>query len=263
MTGENILKSKTLKSQLYDNEIVFGSWLSLGSVEAAEITAMSGFSFVTIDLEHTGIDIKTAESLIRVVELSGSAPIVRVSENDPTQVKRVMDCGSHGIMVPMVNTPEEAEQAVASIHYPPKGVRGVGLYRAQKYGNGFKEYKEWLLGNSVVVVQIESKEAINNIDKILSVDGIDAAMIGPYDLSNSLGVSGELNHPEVIEAETIFLHSCKKCAVAPGIHIVHPDKEKLEERVKKGFRFIAYGVDMIFLENATRQALYHTRDLKF
>lgn len=256
------MKKKLLIKHRLKADTVVGSWVSLGSVEAAEIIATSGFSFVTIDLEHTGIDIKTAESLIRVIELSGSVPIVRVSENDPIQVKRVMDCGAHGIIVPMVNTPEDAEQAVASIHYPPKGIRGVGLYRAQKYGSGFKEYKEWLLGNGVVVVQIESKEAINNIDDILSVDGIDAAMIGPYDLSNSLGVSGELNHPEVIEAETIFLRSCKKCGVAPGTHIVHPDREKLEEHMKKGFRFIAYGVDMIFLENAARQALSHTRDLK-
>ena len=112
-----------------------------------------------------------------------------------------------------------------------------------------------MLGNGVVVVQIESKEAINNIDDILSVDGIDAAMIGPYDLSNSLGVSGELNHPELIEAETLFLRSCKKCGVTPGIHIVHPDKEKLEERVKKGFRFIAYGVDTRMLDTVCRQGL--------
>ncbi|KHE90619.1 MAG: hypothetical protein K8F52_13370 [Candidatus Scalindua rubra] len=257
------MKKELLIKHRLESDTVVGSWVSLGSVEAAEIIATSGFSFVTIDLEHTGIDIKTAESLIRVIELSGSVPIVRVSENDPIQVKRVMDCGAHGIIVPMVNTPEEAEQAVASIHYPPKGIRGVGLYRAQKYGNGFKEYKEWLLGNSVVVVQIESKEAINNIDNILSVDRVDAAMIGPYDLSNSLGVLGELNHPEVIKAEIIFLRSCMKCGVAPGIHIVHPDREKLEECMKKGFRFIAYGVDMIFLENATRQALSHTRDLKY
>ena len=249
-----------LKDKLKTDTVV-GSWLSLGSAEAAEIIAMSGFSFVTIDLEHTGIDIKTAESLIRIVELSGSVPIVRVSENDPIQVKRVMDCGAHGIIVPMVNTPKEAEQAVASIHYPPKGIRGVGLYRAQKYGIGFKEYKEWLLRNGIVIVQIESKEAINNLDDILSVSGIDAAMVGPYDLSNSLGVSGELYHPDVIEAEKIFLHICKKHKVAPGIHIVHPDKEKLEERMKKGFRFIAYGVDMIFLENAAREALGHTRYL--
>lgn len=250
----NKSKDVSLLKNRLKTETIAGSWLSLGSEEASEIIAQSGFSFVVIDLEHTGIDIKTAEKLIRVIELSGSSPLVRISENNPTQVKRIMDCGAHGIIVPMVNNQNDAELAVASIYYPPRGIRGVGLYRAQKYGAGFDEYKKWLAENAVVIIQIESKEAVEHLDDILSVDGIDAAIIGPYDLSNSLGHSGQLYHPEVLKSQEKFVMSCNKYGVAPGIHIVHPDKEKLEQRISEGFRLIAYGVDMIFLENAVRKA---------
>jgi len=247
----------SIKSLMNHGEIIIGSWLSLGDEGVAEIVASSGFAFVTIDMEHTSIDLETTEKLIRVIELAGSSPLVRLSDNNPTQAKRVMDCGSHGIIVPMVNNKGEAMQAVASIYYPPKGIRGVGLYRAQKYGAGFSEYNDWLNKNAVAIIQIESKEAIENLDDILSVDGIDGAIIGPYDLSNSLGIPGELHHLKVIDAEKKFISKCSKYGVAPGIHIVHHDKKKLEQRINEGFRLIAYGVDMILLERAAREAFSH------
>ena len=248
----------SIKSQLRGGDLVVGSWLSLGDEGVAEIVATTGFSFVTIDLEHTGTDIRTTEKLIRVIELSGSCPLVRTSENSAVEAKRVMDCGSHGVIVPMVNTKEEAEQAVGSIYYPPKGIRGVGLYRAQNYGLGFEEYSRWLEENGIVIIQIESERAMNNLAEILAVDGIDGALIGPYDLSNSLGVPGELNHPRVIEAERELVNRCEKNGVTAGIHIVHPSQESFQKRVDEGFRLIAYGVDMIFLGNAIREAFNFT-----
>lgn len=247
--------SESMRSIIRSGRVIVGTWLSIGDERVAEIIAASGFTFVTVDMEHTSIDLERAERLIRVVEMGGRYPLVRLSDNDPTQAKRVMDCGAHGIVVPMVNSMEEATRAVSSIYYPPRGIRGVGLYRAQKYGAGFSEYGEWLKEHGVVIVQIESREAIENLDDILSVDGVNGAIIGPYDLANSLGVCGELDHPKVIDAEQKFVGRCKKYGVAPGIHIVQADKERLRQRVKEGFRLIAYGVDMIFLERAARKAV--------
>ena len=133
-----------LKQRLGMRQLTIGSWITLAHPAIAEIMARSGFDWLTIDLEHSVITIREAEELIRVIELCGVAPLVRLSSNDPVQIKRVMDAGAHGIIVPMVNSAEEAQRAVDSVRYPPDGKRGVGLARAQGYGSSFEKYKGWV-----------------------------------------------------------------------------------------------------------------------
>ena len=133
---------KTKKEFL--DRVTIGSWISLGHPAIAEIFAKAGFDWLTIDLEHGVITISEAEQLIRVIELCGVVPFVRLSSNNPTQIKRVMDAGAHGVIVPMVTTAEEAQRAVSAVKYPPLGLRGVGLARAQGYGSRFRSYAEWL-----------------------------------------------------------------------------------------------------------------------
>ena len=128
---------KSLKERLRKKEVTVGSWITLGHPSVAEIMAHSGFDWLTVDMEHSAITLHQAQQLIQVIELSGVVPLVRVGENDPNLIKRVMDAGAHGVIVPMVNSKEEAEKAVRSVKYPPKGSRGVGLARAQKYGADF------------------------------------------------------------------------------------------------------------------------------
>ena len=188
---------KSIKSKLDKCQFTLGSWITLAHPAIAEIMSGAGFDWLAVDLEHSVITIREAEELIRVVALSGVCPLVRLSANDPVQIKRVMDAGAHGVIVPMVNSTSDAEQAVKAVRYPPEGKRGVGLARAQGYGSAFKRYKEWVNQESVVVVQIEHIEAVNNMEAILSVDGIDGFIVGPYDLSGSLGVPGQFNHPSM------------------------------------------------------------------
>ena len=188
-----------------------GSWVTLSHPGIAEIMASAGFDWLAVELEHSAITIREAEELIRVIELKGVVPFVRLSSNNPEQIKRVMDAGSHGVIVPMVNSVQDAETAVAAVKYPPRGKRSFGLARAHGYGTAFKKYLEWQEEHTMVVVQIEHIEAVKNIDLILSVPGVDAYFVGPYDLSGSLGIPGQLTIP-IFLAQWIRLNALVRLA---------------------------------------------------
>lgn len=246
---------KPLKSRLAEGRVTVGSWLTLAHPAIAEIMSKAGFDWLTIDLEHSVITIREAEELIRIIVLSGVVPLVRLSANDPVQIKRVMDAGAHGVIVPMVNFSAAAEAAVEAVRYPPMGKRGVGLARAQGYGSSFDRYREWINRESVVIVQVEHIEAVENLEAILSVEGVDGFIVGPYDLSGSLGVPGQFDHPSMKEAmgriRTVGLSSGK----AFGIHIIEPNLEELRQRLDEGYSFVAYSLDIRMLDRACRTCL--------
>lgn len=243
---------ESLKEKLNSKKLTFGSWITLAHPAIAEIMAMSGFDWLVVDLEHSVITIREAEELIRVIDLCGVSPLVRLSANDPVQIKRVMDAGVHGVIVPMVNSAQEARMAVEAVHYPPKGKRGVGLARAQGYGNGFEEYKKWLSQESIIIVQIEHIEAVENLEDIISVEGIDGFIVGPYDLSGSLGIPGQFDSKLMLDAMSRIKAFMKKSPKIPGYHLVEPDTDQLNFCVREGYRFLAYSVDIRMLDNACR-----------
>lgn len=242
-----------VKHKLARGEVSLGSWLQLAHTTVAEIMAGQGFDWLTIDMEHSAIGVQDIEPMIQVIEARGCVPLVRLWSNDPVLVKRAMDAGAGGVIVPMVNTREEAEKAVAAVKYPPDGSRGVGLYRAQGFGDTFEEYRKTLNEESCVIAQIEHRQAVENIDDILSVPGIDGVMIGPYDISGSLGVIGQLDHPEVKEAQAKVLAAAKAAKKAAGIHVVQPSPAEVKDRIKEGFTFIAYSTDTIMLSTRCRE----------
>lgn len=237
----------TLKSKLRSKKITVGSWVTIGSTAVAEIMAKAGFEWLTVDMEHSAITLDRAQELMQVIGLSGITPLVRVSENNAGIIKRVMDAGASGVIVPMVNTGRDARNAVAAVKYPPEGRRGVGLARAQGYGLEFEKYKKWVKKESVVIVQIEHIEAVENLVSILSVEGVDAFMVGPYDLSASLGMPGELGHPKVKRALQAIMNTAKNYGVSPGIHVVYPDTDEVFKRIREGYRLIAYSFDAMLL----------------
>jgi len=244
-----------LKNRLRNNVLTIGSWLTIGHQSIAEIMVKSGFEWLTVDLEHSSISIDKAQSLIRVIELSGCIPLVRVGENNPTFIKRVMDAGAHGVIVPMVNCDKDAERAVSAVKYPPDGTRGVGLARAQGYGYKFGEYRDWLKKESVVIVQIEHIKAIENLESILAVPGVDGSIIGPYDLSGSLGFPGEFDKLEVKDAIKRYEEICHRLKKPMGMHVVKPDLIEAAKYIKNGYTFLALGVDMLFLGDKCRDLL--------
>lgn len=244
-----------LKRKLDLGELSIGSWISLGHPAIAEIFANAGFEWLVVDLEHSTITIDQAGELIRIIDLAGSTPLVRLTSNDVNQIKRVMDAGAKGIVVPMVNSVEEAKQAVAATRYAPQGTRGVGLARAQKYGVAFQEYLAWQKNEPVVIVQIEHKDAVANLADILTVEGVDGFIIGPYDLTCSMGIPGEFDHPDYLTVMATIRNTAKRLNVSGGLHIVEPDKRRLQEVIDDGYTFIAYSVDIRMLDATAREGL--------
>tara|TARA_Y100000768_G_C23990541_1_gene692298 strand:- start:3646 stop:4374 length:729 start_codon:yes stop_codon:yes gene_type:complete len=235
--------------------VKIGSWITLNHPSIAEIMADSGFDWLCIDMEHSVIDYYDAQQLISTIQGKGIKAYVRVGENNTRIIKRILDAGADGVIVPMVNNKEDAIKAINSVKYPPKGKRGVGLARAQKYGFGFDEYKNIFSNEIKLIVQIEHFEAINNLEEILSLDGIDGSIIGPYDLSGSYGKPGKLNDPEVINAITKYMKVAKKYNKLIGFHVVPIDYNLVLDKIKEGFNFIAFGFDAFFMGNSIKNQL--------
>lgn len=244
---------KSLKERMRKRELTVGSWITLGHTAVAEIMAQAGFDWLVIDMEHSAITLDQAQGLVQVIELSGVSPLVRVSKNDSSLIKRIMDTGAHGVIVPMVNTAQEALAAVQAVKYPPQGKRGVGLARAQKYGLGFKEYKRWCEKESVVIVQIEHKDAVRNLEAILSTPGVDGFIVGPYDLSGSLGIAGEFTHPLMVKTMKAIRQKARLAGSLSGFHIIKPDIKEFLKRKAEGYKFLAFSLDTLLLGNTCRE----------
>ena len=246
--------AKSVKQKLRSGGVTIGAWMSTGHVSIAEILAAAGYDFVVVETEHTAIDVSEVLPILIAIDGQRTVPLVRLAGIDPIQTKAVMDSGAGGVLVPMVNSKVDAQLAVGSVKYPPLGFRGVGLARAQGYGATFDDYMSRANDESLVIVQIEHVDAVRNIDEILSVPGIDGTFIGPYDLSSSMGVPGQLQHPDVLAAMRVVLEASLRHGVAPGIHLVHPDTARVElrKRVSEGYTFIALGSDILLLGDASR-----------
>lgn len=243
-----------IKRRLRAGEVTIGSWMSMAHESIAEIIAMAGYDWIVVETEHTAIDNSEVLRLLIAIERRGAVPLVRLAWNDPIQAKAVMDSGAAGVLIPMVNSREEAERAVGAVKFPPAGYRGVGLARAQGYGQTFQEYVERNNEDSLVMIQIEHIDAVRQIDEIVSVPGVDGTFIGPYDLSLSMGIPGQLDHPDVAAASRRVLEATLARGLAAGIHLVHPHNavERLQQCVAQGYRFLALGTDILFLGDSCR-----------
>lgn len=254
-----MLRINKTKQKLHNNQPTLGSWITLAHMSIPEIMAQAGFDWLVVDMEHSAIDFSEAQVLISQIEAHGMDPLVRVGENNPYLIKRVMDAGAYGVIVPMVNSKADAESAVNAVKYPPAGMRGVGLARAQKYGFGFDEYKEWLQAHSLVIVQIEHIKAIENLEDILRTPGVDGTIIGPYDLSGSLGWPGEFERSEVKAALERYERVCDALGKPKGFHVVQPDPEKTKAYLSRGYSFIAVGLDTLYLGHKCSEVMGEIR----
>ncbi len=250
----------SLKQKLKNNELTIGSWIMIGNPMSVEVMALAGFEWLVVDIEHTSIDLEMAQILITTIQANNTKALVRVSKNEEVIIKKILDIGADGIVVPMVSSKEDAIQAVDYAKYPPVGKRGVGLYRASKYGTKFEEYKKWVDEELVIIAQIEHIDAVNNIDDILSVEGIDGTIIGPYDLSGSMGYPGEFEREDVKEGVAKVLDRCKKHNIPSGFHVVDTDPAKLKLKIDQGCTFLAYGIDYFFMRDAAMSGMKKLKD---
>lgn len=244
-----------LKARLLRGDLTIGSWITMRDPTVAEIMAKAGFDWLAVDLEHSMLGMRDVVELVRVIDLCGVAPLVRLPANDQVIIKRVLDGGAHGVIVPMVNTKMDAEQAISAVYYPPRGTRGVGVARAHGYGAHFEEYMAWLGDQAVVIVQLEHISAVQNVESILSLVDVDGYIVGPYDLSASMGIPGQLDHPDVVAAVQAIQRTADALNKPGGVHVVEPAPEKLQEYIEADFRFLAYSTDFRMLDTVCRAGL--------
>ena len=242
----------------------FGAWIQIGHPAIAEMLSHFGFDWTCVDLEHGIINIETMTSLFRTIENGGSVPFVRLPSQDPCWVHRVIDAGAKGIIVPMVNASIEAYSVISNSKYPIKyndGRRGFGFSRSNLYGVKFESYIQEANEEIMVVIQIEHYDAILNIKPILEVAGIDATFIGPYDLSGSMGISGDLTDQRYIKALEEYHDASSLYRVPTGCHIVYPNKQNILESIEQGYKFIALGLDVTFFAKAVNDCISDLKEI--
>lgn len=261
--------TKGLRSQLAEGRVSLGSWINTASPIVAELMSAAGFDFLTIDAEHSPVDVPQVQQLLQAVR-SGNpecTPLVRVPGCDYAQIKRFMDAGAAGIICPLVNTADQAREVVAAVKYPEDkggetgagGRRGVGFCRDNGYGARLVDVVAAANRTTLVAVQIEHVAALEEIDAILAVDGVDVAFIGPYDLTASMGITAQFTHPAYLQAKRTILKACGRHGVAPGIHVVQPEPVQVSQAVREGYRFIAYSLDITMLNRACADGLQQIR----
>jgi 2-dehydro-3-deoxyglucarate aldolase len=238
-----------------NSTISIGSWITLNHPSIAEIMADASFDWLCVDMEHSVIDYSEAERLIATIQAKGLIAYVRVGENNPRIIKRVLDAGADGIIVPMVNSKEDAIKAINAVKYPPKGKRGVGLARAQNYGFGFEEYKNNKANSIKLIVQIEHINAIKNLEEIIELDGIDGTFIGPYDLSGSMGNPGKYDDDDVKKVLLSYETIAMKYDKLMGFHVIQPNYQLVLDKINKGYNFIAFSLDTLFLGHLARNQM--------
>jgi 2-keto-3-deoxy-L-rhamnonate aldolase RhmA len=243
-----------LKRRLKAGEQVYGTWITLESPIASELMSSLGFDYFVIDTEHAPLDIYQAQTLMQAMRGdSKTTPIVRVWWNDIVAIKRALDIGAHGVLVPWVNTKEEAELAVKATKYAPDGIRGNGPRRASMFD---PDYLHTVNDEILVICQIETKKAVQNIEDIVSVEGMDVSYIGPADLSASYGHLGNMSHPDVQKAIDRVFDVTEAAGKATGIHMA--SGKTIKERLEKGYNFITIGNDILYLKKGV---LDHRKEL--
>lgn len=249
------MKKNNLKKALHDGKIVFGPFLKITDPAVVEIMGFAGFDFAIIDEEHGPISMESAQNMIRAAESVNITPIIRVGDNNEALILRALDIGAQGIEIPQVNSRSDAVRAVKSVKYSPQGERGVCRYvRAANYSSmdKFKYFKS-ANDETMIIAHIEGVKGINNLDEILLVSGIDVIFIGPYDLSQSLGIPGEVNHPLVVEKMKEVILKCKENKVAVGTFA--DDVKTAKSWISLGIQYMSFSVDVGILYEASKNII--------
>ncbi len=223
----------------------FGTWVSASSLVNLDALRAAGFDWFMIDTEHAQVNPETLAAMTALLNASGAAPYVRVGDIDQYLVKQALDAGARGILVPLVNTSDQARRAVSYAKYPPIGVRGIAAAAASRYGKELGPYLRTANGATVVGVQIETEEALRNVDAIASVDGVDLLFVGPQDLTLSLGLLDDRTHPRVRAAMRTVVEAARAHGKVAGTLVVTPEEK--HAAVDLGFRFISLASDVRFL----------------
>ena len=237
---------RAIRKSLGAGSAVVGSWMQIPDSNIAEIMGRAGYQWVAIDMEHGPVALNQLPDIFRALELGGTLPLARVASPLPINCRQALDQGAGGVVIPMISSANQLEAIISECHWPPRGRRGVGFQRANVFGKFFDAYLEESQ-EALVVAQIEHIDAVNNLESIVAVKGLDAIMVGPYDLSASLGITGDFENKKYLDTLSQVLKVCAKNKMPCGIHVVQPDTKMLNQRIREGYTFVAYGVDTVFL----------------
>jgi 4-hydroxy-2-oxoheptanedioate aldolase len=254
-----MIKANKVKKMLKEGKSVIGTFVKMTDPCTVELITNAGFDVIVIDNEHTSMSKETMVNLIRCADATGIVPTVRVRENSRAQILQALDAGSFGVMVPETSTKAEVELVVSRAKYAPRGNRGYSAsQRSANYGNmNPREYSELENANTMVVVYCETAEAIKNLDEMLSVEGVDVMFVGPFDLTQALGVIGEPNHPKVLEAIDMICKKTRAAGKAAGI--IAANAESARKLIEQGFQYIIVGSDQAFIQNMGKKLI---KDIK-
>ncbi len=226
-----------------------GTWLTIPDLRIAEILCLSKLDWITIDIEHNSISYEQVENIIRIANLYNKTVYVRISSINEVDIKKILDAGADGLIVPNVNSKEEVEKIINFAFYPPIGSRGVGLTRANNFGKNFDNYFLKKSKKINVIVQIEHYEAVDNIEEILKNKNVSGFFIGPYDLSASLGIPGKFKSKLYKKYENKIKNFMKNKNIIKGVHIIETDLNEIKKKKNDGFNFIAYSLDFKMIMN--------------
>ena len=243
----NRLKTiESIRENLTNGGYSIGSWMQIPHTTIAEIRGQAGYEWVAVDMEHGAISVHQLPDLFRALELGNTLPLVRVAQGKIKDCKQALDAGAGGIIVPMVENAEQLRQVRDATRWPPSGNRGVGFSRANLFGKHFDEYIAEAQ-QPLLVAMIEHINAVDELDDILKVEGLDAIMIGPYDLSASMGLTAKFNNQNFIDVIQVIKNKSNRAKIPCGIHIVNPSEDELRKKISDNYNFIAYSIDSVFL----------------
>ena len=235
-----------IRQKLSSGTYSLGSWMQIPNSSIAEVMGQSGYDWVAVDLEHGSISVHQLPDIFRALELGNTLPLVRLAEAQAKDCKQALDAGAGGVIVPMVEDSKQLEFIRDYCRWPPSGKRGVGFSRANLFGKFFIDYIDEAQKPLLVAI-IESIKAVENLESILKVKGLDAVLIGPYDLSASMNLTAKFEDEEFLHIIEKIRTLSNQYSVACGIHMVNPKHNDLKQRIDEGYQFIAYSVDSVFL----------------
>lgn len=239
-------KIRHIRRSLQSGKPSIGSWIQIPHPSVAEIMGQAGYDWVAVDMEHGSIGVQQLPDIFRALELGGTLPLARIAQGEIKDCKQALDAGAGGVIVPMIESAEQLTKARDACRWAPAGSRGVGFSRANLFGANFEAYKEEAQA-PLLVAMIEHARAVENLAEILQVEGLDAVMIGPYDLSASMGLTAKFDSPKFMAAMERIRILCAQYNIPCGAHVVAPDADVLKQRIAEGYRFIAYSIDAVFL----------------
>jgi 2-dehydro-3-deoxyglucarate aldolase len=241
-----------LREQLKGGGFSIGSWMQIPNGSVAEIMGRAGYDWVAVDLEHGSISVHQLPDLFRALELGDTLPLARLAQGNNKDCKQALDAGAAGVIVPMVESEKQLISIRDACRWLPGGTRGVGFSRANLFGENFEEYGEEAQA-PLLIAMIENISAVDNLDGILQVEGLDAVLIGPYDLSASMGITAQFNNENFQVIMEKIRAKAEKHNIPCGMHIVDPFPEEVAKRKDEGYRFIAYSIDAVFLSKSARK----------